>query len=796
MLQNELDVLLTLEHETSCPTTVTCKSLLIKGQFTEALKSVTVLSEWIKSSQQETRDPFLDLMDSIEDFLQDGGDKARAENQLLVFLIGVCYLKIFFQNNWTGPTVSVPPLFPKYTGDLTDLSVDGETVFTFVNDVQYLRAAKTILVDLENEFTALPTSSIWSARCNFAHQQILLGPSEKLRKSIETGYDKAIYYFKSANSFAQQSELIASLYIEYGLVYNYYKNIIVAKEKFATAMEFSGLELTITGELGRRTKYQTFDTPQLVLLAKSKLEASESLNAQLPDNVENTHEEAVALDAIKFARPVVGVTENLNVIDQAIILALCLNVKNTNPKSGLLYEEMEVYVRRVLQNPNNWMVYSMALLLRSRLEAEKVKTVDRACMQLGVLVDQMNSDLEMKYDVTTRMKYLHVIAYPPVFKLERELGRKWLSIGSVNTALEIFQKYDMWEDIISCFQAKGELKVAEELVTKRLAVSPTADLYCTMGDITNDSKYYEKAWEHSKCKSSRAKRSLGLHAMNNEQWAEAIQHYAQAVAINPQYGSAWFRMGCCALKVHDLNVAQKSFARVVQLHSDDAEAWNNLAAVYLSQNKKPEAFQALKHALQLKNDNWKIWENYIKVAIELRELSDCLRGLTELLAMKENQKVDIKILSTVIKYVLEDIDNGATDFESLLFRQLSEFMLNVSMKISDDPEMWDLYSKYWLAIGNIENSIMYRQMQCRSLQKNGWEHHEAMFIALVKALDHYTKVHLISTSANRLHSAKLYLNSIVKKADDSFGGTEPHNQVKAMLKSVTELEDSLKNQAT
>jgi hypothetical protein len=24
---------------------------------------------------------------------------------------------------------------------------------------------------------------------------------------------------------------------------------------------------------------------------------------------------------------------------------------------------------------------------------------------------------------------MHIIAYPPIFKLERELGRKWLSIG-------------------------------------------------------------------------------------------------------------------------------------------------------------------------------------------------------------------------------------------------------------------------------------------------------------------------------------------------------------------------------
>jgi hypothetical protein len=60
---------------------------------------------------------------------------------------------------------------------MSDLSVDGESAFTFVNAVQYLRAAKTILVDLENEFSALPTSSIWAARCNFAHQQILLGPT-------------------------------------------------------------------------------------------------------------------------------------------------------------------------------------------------------------------------------------------------------------------------------------------------------------------------------------------------------------------------------------------------------------------------------------------------------------------------------------------------------------------------------------------------------------------------------------------------------------------------------------------
>src|SRR5690242_5428359 len=60
----------------------------------------------------------------------------------------------------------------------------------------------------------------------------------------------------------------------------------------------------------------------------------------LPENVENPNEEAVALDSIKFVQDVAGAKENLKVIDQAIILGLCLNVKNTNPKCGLVSEEM------------------------------------------------------------------------------------------------------------------------------------------------------------------------------------------------------------------------------------------------------------------------------------------------------------------------------------------------------------------------------------------------------------------------------------------------------------------------
>jgi hypothetical protein len=44
--------------------------------------------------------------------------------------------------------------------------------------------------------------------------------------------------------------------------------------------------------------------------------------SSVPTNVENTNEEAVALDSIKFVKPMEGVKENLKIIDQALLLAL------------------------------------------------------------------------------------------------------------------------------------------------------------------------------------------------------------------------------------------------------------------------------------------------------------------------------------------------------------------------------------------------------------------------------------------------------------------------------------------
>jgi len=109
------------------------------------------------------------------------------------------------------------------------------------------------------------------------------------------------------------------------------------------------------------------------------------------------------------------------------------------------------YVTRVLRNPNNWMVHSCALLLKTRLESLQSRTVDKALMQLQVLVDQFT---EVAKDSTPviRMKYLFQLAFPPKHELERELARGYLSLGIVRTAYDIFERLEMWNHAIECLK--------------------------------------------------------------------------------------------------------------------------------------------------------------------------------------------------------------------------------------------------------------------------------------------------------------------------------------------------------
>ena len=126
----------------------------------------------------------------------------------------------------------------------------------------------------------------------------------------------------------------------------------------------------------------------------------------------------------------------LHPLDQAVVLALCIDVSNSNPADGLTREEMEPYLNRLLEVAKNWMIHSTGLLERSWLEFEKRRTMDRAMLQIQALLDQHTTKLTMMQSTYKAARSLLTDNYvchgsrKVERKVVRKVARKFLFIFS------------------------------------------------------------------------------------------------------------------------------------------------------------------------------------------------------------------------------------------------------------------------------------------------------------------------------------------------------------------------------
>jgi hypothetical protein len=170
--------------------------------------------------------------------------------------------------------------------------------------------------------------------------------------------------------------------------------------------------------MGKRTKFQSFATAQLVLdVSTPYLSNTTSSEQNKPEKV-LLSEDSELLEGIKTQHEV----KALDYVDLCTLLCLCIDKKNLSADRSLTTEQMMPYVSYVLENPNhNWLIYSTALLLRSQLEKEKSRTVERSCFQLQVLVDQYNDE---DPSFTDRYKWFWTTVYPSNLELQRDLGKR------------------------------------------------------------------------------------------------------------------------------------------------------------------------------------------------------------------------------------------------------------------------------------------------------------------------------------------------------------------------------------
>lgn len=454
--------------------------------------------------------------------------------------------------------------------------------------------------------------------------------------------------------------LLARVLVDEGLTLQRTGREKDANDRFLEAANASGLQYEVTGAPGRRTKFQKEDKMILVLLAKSagqtpeqdasngsmhdaaeseeaydaapsemradskgwKVTASTETQADMPS--EMLHNDETLLEKTRFTSNRTATQDQaqattfsssdltdpaaLDPMDSCILLGLCLNIHNAAPEHGLTASQMSAFVSRVLAHARNWSVHTMALLLRSRLEADRTRTAQRSALQLQALLDQMPS---ADSNVAERLSLVHELELPSKWEMQAELARRYAALGVLRSALEIFERVEMWQEVVQCWGALGRqdkgIEVVNDLLQGRKAESDhvisikkgrtvqlrqqlddarQAKLWCLLGDLEVDKaqEHYLQAWSVSGRRSARAARSLGGVAFAKGQYPNATLWLRRGLKIQPSYARSWFMLGCVYLRLdtsHAYLEAARCFRRCTALEDEDAESWNNLASCYL-----------------------------------------------------------------------------------------------------------------------------------------------------------------------------------------------------------------------
>ncbi|KAI6135223.1 hypothetical protein EV401DRAFT_2052677 [Pisolithus croceorrhizus] len=667
----------------------------------EAVEKSLLSGRWHSQLDPESH-PILQLAKATLQSVDD-----EQERELVQLILAVACLHTFVQVNWTGPNLNFelsdvisfsphqPPISEETLGvkAIAELAYGGEPAYHLAQFPVLFRFAQIILGSPYVHCGCIPW---WRLRAAIIHERLL---DEAVALSPEV-LDSLAPLVETTSS---DPDLAGQLLLEQGLLEHIFSHDKAAAELFVRAARATGLQYELTGALGKRTKFQQNDLSQLVLLAESRnadnspdeknpakstdgvatgcqIRVPETLSLNDDTLLEQTEFTSTAAATGKAALSHLDPSSQppLHPLDQCILLSLCLNVRNTSPSHGLTAEQMSPYVARVISHPQNWSVHTMALLLRSRLEASRTRTT--RCPP---------ADSEL----SERLLYFHSVPLPSKWEMERELALRFLSIGVGQIRrFEIFERLEMWEEVGRKEEAESVIAKARDLPPSRrvsMDIAREAKLWCLLGDLEPDNaiKHYEHAWKLSMETSGRAMRSLGGYYFSCGKFADAVTCLQRAVAINPLMARSWFVLGCAYVRLENWEGGRDAFSRCVAIDDEDAESWNNLATVYLrldAAKKSPQgggidedgdrsdkavtfsnkvlAFRALKRGLKYSHDNWRMWSNYMIVAVDVGELSEACRAQARIIEERADKVgvecVDDEVLERLVDAVTRRQGDG------------------------------------------------------------------------------------------------------------------------------------------
>jgi tetratricopeptide (TPR) repeat protein len=784
-------------------------------------------------------------------------DSERERRATVCLTMGVAFLSLYIQTNFTGPELPGHVLAPLQVANadafhkhvLANLECDGEYTYADKHIVlpHCLLLARVILRTLafphqpnwvslngarrldENSVMLMKSATSqlrcvhWScARAAIFHLRALNVHSYEKLPSLWTEAEES---FKLATaSYGQDKgvgpdQVASRVWLEWGLAQHHFECAGKGKECFKKAMALARLECTLTGAMGKRTKYQRTDHAQLYVNVRSALAVGmveektydskrieEACLVDSEGNYINQEDKDMATKATVSVTEGEGVVEgaegteeegkeeknkaweigrrmvqtvgeegheaaarevSLNEaaasiqdenilfengpkfsekrqddqsdechpLDQAIILSLCLDVSNSNPTDGLTTEEMFPYVRKVLDQPRNWMIHSTGLMERSWLEFEKRKTMDRALMQIQALLDQHTTRLTIfqsteqsiqdSAPAQDRVKYATALVYPAQYELKRDLANKYMSCGVFDSALHLFREIELWDEVIKCYQLMSKPFRAEMVVREQLKVQgKTPYLICILGDLTQKVEYYEEAWVLSNGRFARAKRTWANKCFDEGDFEGCFRHMEDALEVQPFVTRGWYLKGVAGMALKRWDSALEAFHRALNQDDDLAEAWSNVGAIHLHNSAPEKALIALEEAMRRKRGCFKIQENILAASLQCCDFQRCIRCMNYLLMLHEKSKTkyyphELRLLSGAVArqalVAAEPVKTEANKLAKDHTKEMDGFFKKALASVSVNATFWEVFSEYCTILGRTVDSADHRMKQMRGI---------------------------------------------------------------------------------
>lgn len=740
-----INVLLTKSSSSAC----VLASQLVSGDFRSILEDEQGLFKTIGGQNPETAQT---LAASIKEYRPVEKDN-RCE--LAYLCSAIACLETFIQVNFTGPFFDLTISDDLNKSCLSYLASDGESAFSLAYYPSLLVASLVAFEDLKSTTTDPCIeyfSKWWYSRAIVIRQSLLTGISNTLYTDFVENLPDVAELDNLASKFGWSAQDVHDLKVRLlaeiaraDLVFDQEHK---AKAAINRAKAQSHLKTLLTGYKGKKTKFQSKAVSQLVYIAKSHINetdvSKQTIEATpLPTNLElnsdlllekpmfdqtiaeedeENRETSEIDDELKEIDP--NQQPRLKDIDSALILLEAQCIKNSAPhKHALIQEELMAMVNRILEAPTssvNWTLFSRALWERSLLEADSSQTVERGVLQIQSLVEESGQGKITSYitqegsqggSVEERLSYIHQVVPLPRWALDIALAQKFMSIGMVKSATEVYERLEMWADVALCYAVTGQEATADQVMKKHLEKNPDdARAWCIYGDMTNNLEYWEKSWETGKY--AAAKRAIGNYyyfppkdSGVSRDLSLAAKNFRESLSVNPLHFNGWFIYGCIGLESENWETAAEAFTRCVSLDENDSKSWSNLASALLQMHRPQQAFNALQRAIRTDAElkNWRIWDNFVRVAIDLKEWQQAVYGTNRLVDIRGKKDgeacLDISTLEAIAQELVETDVKEASDPFKVFPQEAIKLLINkVPPLITSNPRLWKMVARVhiWL----------------------------------------------------------------------------------------------------